>query len=74
MGWVPFGICFVDTWLSSSPRGMVTVVLFFTDFGRIYFLSGFVFCLDYFPFFGICFSDYFVESLILAQDERWRRA
>ena len=42
--------------------GLVGVVRFF---GESFFLSGLFRC------YGLCFS---TESLILAQDERWRRA
>ena len=55
MGWVPFGICFVDTWLSSSPRGMVTVVLFLRILAELIFCQGLFFAWITFLFGNLFF-------------------
>ena len=79
------GFCFFDVFVCRVfPRRMAAHMFF------IYFLDNhfcdafccvvgwlFVFCLvSGFPdlFDSRCFFLFFVESLILAQDERWRRA
>ena len=77
-------VCLLVCWLCSVFWGVVGVCRWMHDFLFMFF--GFGFCLVgawncfLFCFFwlGLGFSrpgfDLFVESLILAQDERWRRA